>query len=149
MHPLERAIKAAILEGSNDDEEEKDTGPAVNMTTDEKIAMYKEIAGAYNTRHEFKVGDVIKMKPELKGVAYFRSPKASQPAVVVDVFDEPIRNQAAEDGETTYLAPLDIRICTMLPTGRTLIFPADSRYFMPYQQDENKFENTFKERKLK
>jgi len=85
--------------------------------------------------HRFQVGDLVTWKPGLKNR---RVPLHGQPAVVVAVLDEPIRDSDQESGSTYFRDPLDIVLGVIWDKdpgrGDFVTFHFDSRRFEPWQE---------------
>jgi hypothetical protein len=84
---------------------------------------------AFQARHVFKPGQLIKWK---KGLKHKRVPRENQPAVVVEVLVAPVFDQERESGSSYFREPLDIIAGTINKEGNMVTYHYDSRRFEPW-----------------
>ncbi|WP_295542122.1 hypothetical protein [uncultured Thiohalocapsa sp.] len=86
--------------------------------------------------HAFKPGDLVRWKP---GLANRRCPRNGTPAVVMEVLDPPIMDNAPESGSTYFREPLSLVIGLIWDRnpnrGDFVTFHVDGRRFEPWTQD--------------
>jgi len=84
--------------------------------------------------HEFKAGDLVKWKEGLKNK---KRPYPNQPAVVVQLLENPLIDRVGEDaGSPYYREPLDIILGLFDDDDEFLMFYYDKRRFEPYLESE-------------
>lgn len=81
--------------------------------------------------YNFQKGQVVKWK---KGLKNRKFPEENQPAIVIEVLDEPIIQTERDSGTPYFREPLDIAIGIIDRDGDFLIFHYDKRRFEPYSQ---------------
>ncbi|MFA6224233.1 MAG: hypothetical protein WC647_18185 [Desulfomonilaceae bacterium] len=93
------------------------------------LKMLKSAFTSFGTTHKFKLGQIVKWKVNMRNK---RIPHMSQPAIVVEIFKEPILDENAMVGSTYYREPLDIVLGIFANDGNFVTFYYDSRRFEPY-----------------
>ncbi|NEX22779.1 hypothetical protein G3480_21150 [Thiorhodococcus mannitoliphagus] len=88
-------------------------------------------------RHSFAPGDLVSWKPGLRNK---RIPRYDQPAVVIEVLDEPVLDRMDEAGSTYFREPLDLVLGLIWDSnpgrGELVTFHYDSRRFQPWSEAE-------------
>jgi hypothetical protein len=106
-------------------EEQYDTHYTQNLRT-----VYKKLLDI----HEFKVGDLVKWKEGLKNK---KRPHLNQPAIVIELLGEPLRERQGEEaGSPYYREPLDIILGLFDDDHEFMMFYYDKRRFEPYSEGE-------------
>lgn len=95
-------------------------------TADDLRALY----ASWNTRHDFKPGDIVKLKPGMQG---FRAvPGYDEPCVVMELID-PIPYPNALPNNPYFGAILDIVIGFIASDGDLLFLHCDQRQLEPFE----------------
>ena len=90
-----------------------------------------QVSDLYNELHgvnEFKKGQFVKWKKGLKNKKF---PAEEQPAIVIEILDEPIYGDF-DSGTPYFREPLDLAIGFIGPRNDFLIFHYDKRRFEPF-----------------
>lgn len=91
---------------------------------------------AFHERHTFAVGDLVTWKPGLKNR---RMPRYDQPAVVMDVLDQPVFDGERESGNSYFNEPLDLVLGLFMDSGpargELLTWHFDARRFQPWTRE--------------
>lgn len=74
----------------------------------------------------FKVGQLVKWKPNLRNR---KLPRDNQPAIVIEVLNEPIISSEQESGSPYFREPLDMILGVLDDDNTLLMFYYDSRRF--------------------
>ena len=112
----------------SENEEEKHYG-------EEHLAELKLACKNFLKKESFEVGQIVKWKNYLKNR---KLPHKNQPAIVVNILDEPITSTDNESGSPYFLEKLDIILGIMSDEGIFLTFYYDSRRFEPWEFNEVK-----------
>lgn len=92
---------------------------------------------SFHTAHTFKPGDLVSWKPGLRNR---RFPRYGAPAIVLEVLDEPVRDNEKDSGNTYFREPLGIVLGLFLHDGEHrgdfLSWHFDARRFQPWQQGD-------------
>lgn len=78
----------------------------------------------------FEIGQLVKWKKGFKNKKY---PHETQPAVVVDILESPLRASNKESGSPYFNEPLDIALGFLDSDGDFLIYYYDKRRFESYK----------------
>jgi hypothetical protein len=81
--------------------------------------------------HRFRAGQLVVWK---KGLKNKKLPEPNQPAIIVEVFDEPRFETSRDPGSPYYAEPLDLVLGIMTKEGEFLTFYFDKRRFEPYKE---------------
>ena len=115
-------IKALLETRSNVDK---------TMHHDDAVCRAEELRNHYQVLTEvnnFKSGQLVKWKPSLRNKS---KPMYNEPAIVVDVLDEPILGENKETGSAYFREPLDL-ILGFLDDENLVLFHFDKRRFELY-----------------
>jgi hypothetical protein len=88
-------------------------------------ASYERLLQTYN----FQKGQLVIWK---KGLKNRKFPEENQPAIVIEVLDEPLIQSERDSGTPYFREPLDIALGIIDRDGDFLIFHYDQRRFKPY-----------------
>ena len=86
----------------------------------------------FTKKYKFKVGDIVKWKP---GFNHRKLPRENEPAIVIEVLDNPIIDPTDDVGSPYYNEQYDIKLGIIHPDGRFLTFYYDSARFEPYREE--------------
>src|SRR6266704_5944646 len=114
------------LEGLVDDRIEKwliRTGP-------EHTEDLQRLVTSFHKRHAFEVGQLVQWKPGLRNRLI---PRHGLPAVVIDVLDEAVFDNAIDSGTPFFREPLDLIVGVLDDDGDLDAFYVDSRRFEPFR----------------
>ena len=92
-----------------------------------------ETRNRFLVQHRFEVGQLVQWK---KGMKNRRRPQEGWPAIVMQVFPEPLFDTNPEEscaGTPYFREPLDIALGILDSDGDFLIFHYDSRRFEPFK----------------
>jgi len=100
---------------------------------EEKVSQIKEkLLNSYSAlceSYSFEVGQLIEWKDGLKNKA---RPRSGEPAIVINIYDEPIFDSEKDSGTPYFKEPLDMVIGVIEEKPETLLFfHVDSRRFKP------------------
>lgn len=84
---------------------------------------------ALSIEHRFVAGQLVKWK---KGLKNKRVPKEDEPAIVMEVFDNPILDLENGAGSPYFREPLDLVLGILDPDGDFIFGYFDKRRFEPY-----------------
>ena len=115
----------SLLEKNKESEQPKSYG-------ENDVKQLQESYDSFLRNYEFKKGEVVKWK---KGLKNRRLPEENQPAIVIEVLDEPIINSESNSGTPYFREPLNIALGIIDRDGDFLIFHYDKRRFEPYIGD--------------
>ena len=118
-------LKSLIHDALSDNDSEK-----VNLTTKEKLARLKECRDSLNIQYNFKSGDIIKWKKNLKNRVL---PEYDEPVIVLEVLENPIYDNGEETASTYFKEPLDMIVGYIADEGELISFYYDSRRFQPFK----------------
>ena len=102
---------------------------------EEHLAELKLACQNFLKKESLAVGQIVKWKNYLKNR---KLPHKNQPAIVVNILDEPITSTDNESGSPYFLEKLDIILGIMSDEGIFLTFYYDSRRFEPWELNEVK-----------
>jgi len=94
------------------------------------IAKLQAAREAFGRVYDFKSGDLVVWKKGLKNRA---RPALGEPAIVVQVLETPLRDQAKESGTPYFNEPLDLVLGLLDEDEDFMIYHYDHRRFEPYQ----------------
>lgn len=90
----------------------------------------EKLYSLYTERHSFQAGQLVRWKP---GQRNKNRPVYDQPAVVLELLDQPIRNKAEiSAGSSHYREPLDIILGLVDEDDEFIAFHFDSARFEPF-----------------
>lgn len=89
----------------------------------------KERFESLRKAHEFKPGQLVKWKPDLKNR---RRPAYGEPAIVVEVLSQPVFAKSDDSSTPYFREPLDMVLGFIDEDGDFLCYHFDSRRFEPY-----------------
>ena len=101
-----------------------------HLTTKEKLQRLKDCKDAINNKHNFKVGDIVKWKPNLKNRSM---PEYGDPLIVLEILENPLFDKEESPGSTYFNEPLDIVLGLIADEGEFVSFYFDSRKFEPFK----------------
>jgi hypothetical protein len=81
---------------------------------------------------KFVPGQCVCWKPGLRNR---RMPRDGEPAVVLEVLEDPRYDETKDAGNTSFFEPLDIVLGIIEPEGDFIAFHYDSRRFQPWSED--------------
>lgn len=119
-----------LVKKVNSLEEEEDVKKEFNTENIENyIKDLNYCAEEIQTKYEFKKGDLIEWKPKLNNK---RWPKKNQPAIVLEVLEEPIIDSSKESSSPYYREPLDLIIGFIFDDGVFISFYVNSKRYRPF-----------------
>lgn len=128
---LLRLIKAKQEEDSKD--------IALSQKDAEKTAkLLVERFSAFAKTYNFKPGDLVQWKQGFKNK---KLPHYGQPAIVIEVLENPIHDTSEDAGSPYFREPLDIVLGLIDESGDFLIFHYDKRRFKPFELGSSGPEN--------
>ncbi|MFM2061906.1 MAG: hypothetical protein RLZZ507_1576 [Cyanobacteriota bacterium] len=110
-------------------EEEHNIDPEEESYEQEYIAQLQTACNNYLKKDFFQVGQLVKWKETLKNR---KIPYKNQPAIVVEILDEPIIINEEETGSPYFREKLDIILGILVDNNTFLTFYYDSRRFKAY-----------------
>jgi hypothetical protein len=111
-----------LVEKDSENEEEQSYG-------EEHLATLRDSFDSFLKKEDFKVGQIVKWKKNLKNR---RIPRQNQPAIVMRVLEEPITSTDEKSGSTYFLEKLDIVLGVMSKDETFITFYYDSSRFESY-----------------
>lgn len=93
--------------------------------TIQKLTEYRQLL---NKKYDFKEGDIVTWKPNLKNRT---TPNYNEPAIVLEVLESPLFDGSTETGSVYFREPLDV-ILGVIAEGELISFYFDKRKFQPY-----------------
>ena len=97
-----------------------------DLDNQNKVELLKRLKALYEMKNELLVGDLIKWKSQLKNK---KLPEYNEPAIILEILDEPIYDTKAEIGSTYFNEKFDIKVG---------VFRDNS--FLTFYFDSNRFE---------
>ena len=116
--------KMMLLQKIRESTEKEDS----SLSTEELKEIITKRFKAFNTKNDFNVGDFVKWKSGLKNK---KLPHYNQPAIIVELLDQPVYDTEKDSGSTYFREPLDIVIGLLDPDNNFLLFHCDRRRFEP------------------
>lgn len=104
-------------------------GSDTALTAKELRRLYQ----AFNTSETFTLGQLVTWKPRLKNR---RRPVEGEPAIVVEVLDEPLFNEEDSMGSTYFREKMDLKLGLLDEDGDFLFFHFDSRRLTAFKEGE-------------
>ena len=92
-----------------------------SLTPEEKIKKLSACFKYYNEKNEFKPGDIVFRKENLKNR---RLPNYDEPSIVLEVLKEPIYDSVPDSGNSSFKEPLTLKLGTLLLEGNENRFVA-------------------------
>jgi hypothetical protein len=110
-----------------------EAGDDSELTDDPEVLEHKRVKAGlmcerFLRRHEFKPGQLVCWKAELKNRKY---PAYGECGVVVSVLPVPVMDSAADSGSPYFREPLDIVLGFVGGDGDFITYHFDSRRFAP------------------
>jgi len=103
------------------------------MAEAQKVDVSEELKARFQLflqPNEFKVGDLVCWKPDLKNR---RRPKKGEPAIVVEKLDTPVYDEEKGPGSAYFREPLDFVLGFLdEEDGEFVLYHFDSRRFRKY-----------------
>jgi hypothetical protein len=97
----------------------------------EHISKLRAAKDVFNQVYEFKPGDLVVWKKGLRNKA---RPALSEPAIVIQILETPLKDPDKQDSGTPYFnEPLNLVLGLIDDDGDFVIFHYDKRRFEPYQ----------------
>lgn len=78
-----------------------------NADIPSKIELLKELSKSYQKENDFKVGDIIKWKEQLKNR---KLPDYNEPVIILEIIEEPFINEKEQFGSMYFNEKLDIKV---------------------------------------
>jgi hypothetical protein len=94
----------------------------------ERINDLVELRDRYETYHTLKPGMLVRWKAGLKNK---KRPEYNEPAIVMEVMLDPLRDNGHDAGSAYYREPLDLTLGLIDGDGDFVIFHFDQRRFEP------------------
>lgn len=116
-------IKSLIHSALSENESE-------HLTIKEKLQRLKDCKDAINIKHNFKVGDIVKWKPNLKNKTM---PEYGEPLIVLELLEKPFFDKDEGPSSPYFNEPLDIVLGLIADEGEFISFYFDSRRFEPFK----------------
>ncbi|MEM4720893.1 MAG: hypothetical protein QXT73_02350 [Candidatus Methanomethylicaceae archaeon] len=120
-------LRAALAQYEGGANRRKAGGKVVVVDVERLLQAYEQLT----KKHTFKPGQLVTWKPGLKN---FRRPNYDEPAVVVEVLEEPIYNTQDSVGSPYFRMPMDIVLGLIDEDGDFMMYHFDSRRFQPYKK---------------
>lgn len=105
--------------------EQEDNTPMSDAIAKGQRSALQELYRGYCLNVDFKVGEIIEWKSGLKNRRY---PTYGQPAIVVEVIEDPLINTCDDSGSPYFQEPLDILIGFII-NNEFLFYHADKKRF--------------------
>jgi hypothetical protein len=120
LAPERRLELIEHLVGSNE-------GPSDRVSVPDPEAL-RSAHSFYEQSHEFQPGQLVRWKPRLRNK---RLPEYGEPAIVIDVLDEPVLNIAEPADSPYYREPLSLVLGVFDGAGDLVCFHFDAQRFEP------------------
>lgn len=119
--PSEEAVKKMVgmLTGSKESK----------LTPQETATILSNRLEIFTKSYEFKRGDLVRWK---KGFQNKALPRENEPAIVIDVLQNPVMDNEENGGSAYFQEPLNLILGVLDPDGDFLTFHFDKRRFEPY-----------------
>lgn len=101
------------------------------LTIKEKLQRLKDCKDAISIKHNFKIGDIVKWKPNLKNRSI---PEYGEPLIVLELLENPLLDKEDGPGSTYFNEPLDIVLGLIADKGEFITFYFDSRRVEPFKK---------------
>lgn len=101
----------------------------LEMDVGSQVERLQECVAKLESHHTFKAHDLITQKP---GFRRYKWPKPGDVAIVIEVFEKPIKVQGTDTGSSDFIEHIDMSIGVLAPDGSPRIHFSDSRFFEPY-----------------
>jgi hypothetical protein len=119
------AIAAAVNEAIRQSQAKEQLPP------EETAKILKARLTSLQERQEFKIGDLVTWKPGLKNKRY---PYDNQPAIVIQILDDPLIDPRDVPVSPYFREPLDIVLGVLSDDGSFATFYYDKRRFMVFSK---------------
>jgi len=108
-----------------------------DIPSEDELAEVKEkLLQSYSSlceKYSFKVGQLIEWKEGLKNKA---RPRQGEPAIVIELYDNPVFDSEKDSGTPYFREPLDMVIGVIENTADTILFfHVDKRRFKPAENE--------------
>jgi hypothetical protein len=117
------------LQTGNFEEDEEEIATEKESYGEEYITQLQTACNNFLKKDSFEVGQLVKWKTNLKNR---KIPYKNQPAIVVEILDEPIISDDDESGSPYFRENLDIILGILVDDNIFLTFYHDSRRFEAY-----------------
>ncbi|MBD2694266.1 hypothetical protein [Anabaena catenula] len=117
------------LQNGNFEEDEEEIATEKESYGEEYITQLQTACNNFLKKDSFQVGQLVQWKANLKNRKY---PYINQPAIVVEILDEPIISNDEESGSPYFRENLDIILGLLFDDDTFLTFYYDSRRFEAY-----------------
>ena len=97
-----------------------------------RILKLKSITANYKNRVDFKVGDIIQWKEGLKNKMF---PEYNEPAIILEILDEPLVDTDDRIGSPYYKEQLDLKLGMIDDDGDLVSFYFDGNRFEFYKEN--------------
>ena len=110
-------------------DEENEFGPEKESYGEEYTTQLQTACNNFLKKDAFQVGQLVKWKKNLKNR---QLPYISQPAIVVEILDEPVISNEEESGSPYFRENLDIILGILVDDEKFFTFYYDSKRFEAY-----------------
>jgi hypothetical protein len=100
-----------------------------NVDIPKKIETLKQLKELYDRKTDFKKGDIIKWKGQLKNR---KLPEYNEPVIILEILENVIYNSDEQIGSTYFNEPMDIKV-GIIKDNSFLTFHFDSSRFELYE----------------
>ncbi|MGX7002512.1 hypothetical protein [Caballeronia sp. KNU42] len=101
----------------------------LSLPVEMKIDLLKERVKAARVKHQFEPGQIVKWKDGLQSRTL---PAIGEPAIVIEVLENPVFDSTSDAGNPAFREALDIRVGCLGTQGQILIFHFSSFRFEPF-----------------
>jgi hypothetical protein len=99
------------------------------LTNDEKEKILKKCLEDYAKNYNFKVGDIVYWKDNLKNR---RIPDYNEPSIVMEVLTEPVCDSVIDSADSSFKEPLTLKLGSIVQDG-------SEKRFATFLYDGNRF----------
>jgi hypothetical protein len=99
------------------------------FTAEEQIQRLQKSYAAFDIKHQFKPGQIVRWKTGLQNK---RLPRVGDPAIVMSLENPPLRDPEKSAGSAYFNEPLDVALGLVDSDGDFVTFLFDSRRFEPW-----------------
>jgi hypothetical protein len=110
---------------------DSDDNETPKIAADIEAVKLRASLAAYQRRHEFRVGDIVRQKPDAK---IYKRYGQNDIGIVVELLDEPVVIDNGEQGSPYFRMKQDILIAC-IEGDSFCVFHVDSRRFEPVPDD--------------
>lgn len=120
---------SAMSRSIGDDEPERP-----KLAPDIEAIRLRDSLAAFNERHEFRPGMIVRQKPQARG---YKTYGDNDQAIVIEMLPVPIIAPVADHGSCYYREPIDMLVGSIEPTtdssDQFCVYHVDSRRFEPVE----------------